>query len=150
MGFFPFKDTDFGWHYRCGELLLSRTGICTTNLFSYYLPHYKWAYGTFVNDALTATIYDRVGYLGLSILGALTFAALFVLLYRLISGPRLQKAFSVALFYFFSLSTLRIGYRPQIVGLLFYFVVLYLLKLYRQNKLLFPKLTLLMTGLVLL
>ena len=150
MGFFPFKDTDFGWHYRCGELLLSRAGICTTNLFSYYLPHYKWAYGTFVNDALIATIYDRFGFLGLSVLGALTFAALFFLLYWLISGSQLQRVLSVVFFYFFSLNTLRIGYRPQIVGLLFYFVILYLLKLYHQNKLPFSKLALLVTSLVLL
>ncbi|NCO89179.1 hypothetical protein GW881_04660, partial [Candidatus Roizmanbacteria bacterium] len=40
LGFSPVKDTDFGWHYRCGKQIISGNTPCLKNTFSYYLSNY--------------------------------------------------------------------------------------------------------------
>ena len=64
--FIPVKDTDFGWHYRCGVELL-QGNPCTTNTFSYYLTNYQAYYQSSIFDAMTAFTYDEVGFNVLSL-----------------------------------------------------------------------------------
>jgi len=39
--FLPVKDTDFGWHYRCGKEIWYNPKICLANNFSYFLENYQ-------------------------------------------------------------------------------------------------------------
>ncbi len=112
--FIPVKDTDFGWHYRCGVELL-QGNPCTTNTFSYHLANYRAYYPSFIFDAITAFTYDAVGFNGLSLFYALAITSVFYLIY-LISGKKLiTSALGYSLILYLSHGTLGLGWRPQIV-----------------------------------
>ena len=70
FGFQATKDTDFGWHYRCGKELLAGHP-CLENNYSYFLPDYKSYYPSFVYDTVLAISYDRFGFAGLSLLNSI-------------------------------------------------------------------------------
>ncbi|MBU1200216.1 hypothetical protein KJ953_01615 [Patescibacteria group bacterium] len=61
--FLPLVDNDFGWHYVCGNRILSGARWCLENDLTYLLPGYKWAYTAFIYDALIAWGYNLGGFL---------------------------------------------------------------------------------------
>ena len=42
--FVPLVDNDFGWHYVCGQRILSGSRWCLENDLTYLLPEYRWVY----------------------------------------------------------------------------------------------------------
>lgn len=136
--FLPIRDTDFGWHYRCGKELIDQGSLCLKNTYSYYLPDYRAYYGSFVYDSSIAFIYDHLGFTGLSILGSLVFVGIAYLLYRLLSGPQSLKIAIVSLFFLISGTTLTLGLRPQIVTFLFFLLTLFIIeKAYKNSNVIF-------------
>ncbi len=85
--FVPLVDNDFGWHYVCGQRILSGSRWCLENDLTYLLPEYRWAYTAFVYDALIAFVYDRGGFLLLSVLGSVVVVALTWLGVKRLKGP---------------------------------------------------------------
>lgn len=131
--FLSVKDTDFGWHYRCGQNLISGKP-CLSNNFSYFLPLYQAYYSSFIYDGLLALVYNRFGFLGVGFLGSVILTAGFVLFLRLLPIPFFFKIISFVLVYGFSLSTLALGLRSQTLSYVFFILTLCLLS---RRKLLF-------------
>lgn len=117
--FLPHADNDFGWHYRCGEKILQGRSICTGGDFLYFLSDYKWANPTFLYDAFIAAIFDHLGFLGISLFGALLFTLIMVPIYR---SSRAGILITISLMYvaiLLSSSVLYLGFRSQTLSLLF-------------------------------
>src|SRR3989338_4417232 len=79
--FLPVKDTDFGWHYRCGEEFITQGKLCLQNEYAYFLPDYKWANPNFIYDISLAKVFDHFGFVGVSILGSVIFTAILLLFF---------------------------------------------------------------------
>ncbi len=126
--FLPVNDPDFGWHYRCGEQALTQRQPCLTNNFSYFLPGYQWAYSGLIYDVTLAWVFDNFGFFGVSFLGAIIFSAIFLLFYFLIRGPFLVKTTAIFFIIFLSQNVFSLGYRSQILGLLFFALALLIFK----------------------
>lgn len=126
--FLPIKDTDFGWHYRCGEEFLKSGRFCLYNEFSYYLPNYQWAYSSFLYDISLALIFDAFGFLGVSIFGSLFFTIIFLILFKLFQADCWVKITALIMIFFLSQNVFSLGYRSQILGLLFFVLELIILQ----------------------
>lgn len=126
--FLPVKDTDFGWHYRCGEEFITQGKLCLQNDYAYFLPNYKWANPNFIYDISLAKVFDHFGFAGASVLGAVIFAAIFLLFFAILQGPYLFRIILISLTAILSHDVFFLGYRSQILGLLFVVIELFILK----------------------
>ncbi|MCX6706096.1 MAG: hypothetical protein NTV24_03270 [Candidatus Woesebacteria bacterium] len=123
FGFQVTKDTDFGWHYRCGKELLAGNP-CLENHYSYFLPDYKAYYPSFIYDAALSVSYDSFGFTGLSILNSIILLLCVILLYKLINGPLWLKATLPLLILFTPGPSIALGLRPQLFTFLFFLLTL--------------------------
>ena len=133
--FIPQSDVDFGWHYKCGELLLSANG-CIDNTFTYYLADYKWAYPSFLFDGLLFLTYNAFGFVGTSFISSILMSFFAFVLYK---TSKLSKTVFIFFFFlatFFSLGVLKFGLRPQIFTLIFLMLFFVLLKRLNNRRLL--------------
>lgn len=126
--FMPVYDTDFGWHYRCGEQFITNLQLCKTNNFSYFLPNYQWYYQNFLYDTSLALIFDHFGFLGISFLGAGVFSLIYILLYQLIKLPIFIKIVFIFLSVILGWNVYSLGFRPQIFATIFVLLELFLLE----------------------
>ena len=124
--FLPHADTDFGWHYRCGKLLL-HGNPCLDNKFTYFLADYKWAYPSFLYDAIIAITYNIKGFIALSILGSIIFTAVVYVLYKNIRGPDYLKIILISSALYLSWGILHAGLRSQVISLLFLVITISLI-----------------------
>jgi hypothetical protein len=125
--FIPQTDVDFGWHYKCGQLLLA-ANPCIDNNFTYYLPDYKWAYPSFLFDAQLYLTYNLGGFVATSIVYSAFMSAFAFLLYK---STRLNKPIFIFLFListYFSWNVFGFGFRAQIITLVFIILFLALIK----------------------
>lgn len=118
--FLPVKDTDFGWHYRCGNEILNGDTTCLyQNTYTYYLEDYKWAYPRLIYDASLSFVYDHFGAVGISFLGALIMTIAFGLILITFPGSSALKTILISLSIFGGWSIYNLGYRSQSTSLLF-------------------------------
>jgi hypothetical protein len=127
ISFLPVKDTDFGWHYRCGQQFLTTGKFCLKNEFSYFLPNYQAYNPSFLYDITLAAIYNHFGFVGIGLLGAviLTLCAFFI--FQLFSGPTWLRIIAFYLIFWLSYSTFGLGIRSQTVSFLFFVITLFAL-----------------------
>lgn len=123
----PHADPDFGWHYRCGHELIHLQKPCINNSFSYFLSDYKWAYPSFIYDALISITFDTGGFLALSLIGAAISSLIMYIIYKTMKGDPLIRATLIAFSTYFAMSTISLGFRSQFITLLFLFLEIYLL-----------------------
>ncbi len=133
LTFLPNKDTDFGWHYQCGKLLISHQNNCTTNRFSYFLSDYQANNPSFIYDATIALVYDRFGFVGLSLINAVFFALIFFCLTKMFSSLPTEIIMGgfIAIF-FLSYGVLGLGLRSQLFSYLFF--IIFLLIIHHLNR----------------
>lgn len=127
LSFLPVKDTDFGWHYRCGHQFLTTGKLCLKNDFSYFLPHYQAYNPSFLYDIALAFVYNHLGFLGVSFLGAIIFTTAAFFIFQLLPGPFWLKMAAFYLIFWLSSSIFGLGLRSQIVSFLFFIITLSLL-----------------------
>ena len=117
--FLPLVDNDFGWHYVCGNRILSGARWCLENDLTYLLPSYKWAYTAFIYDALIAWGYNLGGFLFLSFMGSGLVVLLTYLAVKHVRGPDWWRMGIVAFTLLLSKLTLfSLGLRSQWMSLL--------------------------------
>jgi len=130
VGFLPIKDTDFGWHYRCGKQIITGNKPCLDNTFSYYLSSYKAYYSSFFSDLSIATIYDFGGkFVGLSLFGSLLFVI--SALFFIFTFPQISifiSTFAFGLIFWLSSGILNLGIRSQNFTFTFFIILLFLIK----------------------
>lgn len=123
FGFQAHKDTDFGWHYRCGKELLSGKP-CLNNNYSYFLPDYKSYNPSFVYDAVLAVVYDNFNFIGLSYANSIILLLCVICLYKLIQGPFWIKIILPLLILFVPGPSLVNGLRSQVFTFLFFLLTI--------------------------
>lgn len=128
------KDTDFGWHYQCGRLLLTEGRPCLDNSFSYYLPDYKSYNPSFLYDSILVVVYDRFGFNGLAVLNSIIIGLAILLLFSTLKLPYLVKATGLFFLFYLSGPTLRLGLRSQVITFLFTIILLFLIKQSANKK----------------
>lgn len=153
-----FLDPDFGWHLTMGNYILSN-GIPKTDPFSYTMPSYPFVDHEWLTNVYVASVYPRIGFVGLSLIFSLiAFAAIVIALTDLNSEvirikwtknvESLVKVFLVlvglgAVFPFF-------GIRPQIQSWLFLSILLRMsldLKIWMKWRYIIPALFLIWVNL---
>jgi len=136
--FLPQVDPDFGWHYKCGELLF-KGNPCISNNFTYYLADYKWAYSSFLFDALLFLTYKSWGFIGTSLVYSTLMTAFAYLLYKYVKIPKPLLVVFFLLSTYFSWNVLFLGLRPQVLSVIFATLFLVWLKrISYKNMLLIP------------
>lgn len=129
----PAKDTDFGWHYRCGNETINNNKLtCISNNFSYYLADYQSYYPSHIYDLALATSYNKFGMAGVSIFGAGLIFASFWLLYLMIN----KNIFLAPVLFFillkFTFGAISLGTRPQVLAYLLFVISLFIINKYKQ------------------
>ena len=132
--FVPIKDTDFGWHYRCGKNFWEKKSLCTKNEFSYYLPDYQSANPHLIYDMISSFIYDRFGFNGLTVLFSTSMVLAALLFLYLTSGFLAIKMVGFFLIIFLSDAVFSLGWRSQIISYIFFLTTLLILKKSEKSK----------------
>lgn len=127
INFLPVKDTDFGWHYRCGNEFLTKGILCTSNRFSYFLSDYQAFNPSFLYDIGLGFIYNSTGFIGVSVFGALLMTLCAFLFIKLTRGSLWISASFFYAVLFLSQVVFNLGLRSQIVSYLFILLTLQLL-----------------------
>lgn len=135
LGFFPARDTDFGWHYRCGNQFLTTGKLCLTNEFSYFLPNYKAYYTGHLYDIILAFFYNHGGFISISLLGGLIYLLSALVFLYLIRADLIIKIIAFFSVFFLSYSIFNLGLRPQIISFLFFLILLLILSQKKQKLL---------------
>jgi len=107
---FPVIDTDFGWHYRCGQDFLTTGKWCQINRYSYLLPNYYWGYSTLIYDVLLVFLYDHFGFFGVMHLGAVIMTGLGLIWYWRYGSGILN---TIWIFLTGAVGLLSLGFRAQ-------------------------------------
>ncbi len=136
MAFLPVKDTDFGWHYRCGNELLKSGSGCVTNTFSYFLAHYRSYNPHFLYDAALASVYDISGLTGVSIFGSLIFALSAAFYFILLKTRTYVKIITFIMLFYLSWTVFNLGLRSQIFTFMFFLASLLVIEKSKKNRLL--------------
>jgi len=134
LSFFPVKDTDFGWHYRCGKEFLTFSNLCLKNNFSYFLFDYKSYYPGHFYDIFLTFIYDRFGFIGLSLIGSIIFTLVAFIWLKLLKTDLWIKITSFYGIFFLSANVFSLGFRSQLITYLFFLLLLLILEKSEKNK----------------
>lgn len=66
---YVYSDKDWGWHYRYGQYFLETGHLLIRDIYSWTLATYAWINHSWLFDPILYTLFNRVGYLGLSLIG---------------------------------------------------------------------------------
>ena len=118
-----FLDTDFGWHVRMGEIILS-TGFPATDPFSYTMPSYPVIDHGWGIDVFIASLLPLLGYHALAFVFALPVVAALCLAWQMIPVP--QRKFALLPLFLVGMSLgLFLLVRPLVFSWLFFVLVYY-------------------------
>ncbi len=124
---YPQADRDQGWHYRYGEYFLTTGKLLREDIFSWTLPGYKWANHSWAYDALFYVWTNVLGYAGLSILAAVVSALTFYFVATAFRLSLWKKGILAAFFLLMNEIVIGSGMRSQIISLLFFSLLIWIL-----------------------
>jgi hypothetical protein len=79
---FGYLDPDFGWHLASGRNSLESKTLPSANYYNYTLAEEEWINHEWLSDIIVYIIYNKAGYLALSILFALLIVSVLGILHR--------------------------------------------------------------------
>lgn len=124
---YPQSDRDQGWHYRYGEYFLTTGKLIRGDIYSWTLPGYPWANHSWAYDALFYIWTNIGGYAGLSILAALVTAVTFYFVSTAFDLSLWKKGVLAAFFLLMDEVVIGSGMRSQIISLLFFSILIWIL-----------------------
>lgn len=122
----PAADPDLGWQIRCGENFWKGLGFCSRNDFSVYLPNFVWTNHSWLYQAILWLVNSVVGMFGLAMLNGLVVGMAFWLLYMTVKEYYLEKLGAILVMIFLMWGLLQMGIRSQMMGYLFFNMMLWL------------------------
>lgn len=131
---FPYSDFDWGWHFKYGEYFFKNGKILRDEIFSWTMPYYKWANHSWLYDIILYLNYTKLGFLGLSISGALVASLIFFVATFSFKLSYLQLGFLSLLYILISNVNFTQALRSQYFGLLLITILTFLLIRARKNK----------------
>lgn len=72
--FQPTQSSDFGWHMRTGEIIVTTGQIPRTDQYSFTFPGYEYIYHSWLTEVVIYLTYSNLGMMGISLLYSLLFA----------------------------------------------------------------------------
>ena len=124
--FHPY-DNDLGWHLRYGQYFFQNHRILRENIFSTEMPNYHWVNSSWLTDLISFATFNMFGFLGLSILGALTITATFYFFARSARLDLFEKALIFPFLLYFLSPLNSVSFRGQLLSLLFLGILTYIL-----------------------
>ncbi len=131
---YPYRDFDWGVHYRYGEYLLTHGQLLRRDSFSWTMEGYEWINHSWLYDPLVYLIFKYFSFGGLSIAGAIVCLLSF---YLGVKRHRLSYWQIGILALFFQNAMTRIigqGLRSQVFALLLFSLLIYSLLEQRAGK----------------
>lgn len=116
---FPYSDYDWGWHYRYGQYLLSQGHILRQDIFSWTMQGYQWINHSWLYDPILYLAFNSVGFLGLTLAGAIISFLTFFVSIKQFGLSYWQKVFLAVIFVELTYGVIWEGLRSQVLALLF-------------------------------
>lgn len=112
-------DTDLGWHLKYGEYFFEHGKILRDNIFSSEMTSFRWINHSWLSDIVTYFVYHHLGFLGVSVIGALTVVGMLFFISKASSLTAWQKTFLFPLTLYFMEPLNKVSFRAQLVTLMF-------------------------------
>lgn len=125
-------DADVWWHIRSGETTLKSGSPLMVDPFSFTRNGAPWTNHSWLAQVILFLAFNFGGYLGLGIFTAVLAVISMALVYRMVEGPPLLKAFLVI--FCSAASALIWTPRPQMFSLVLFIGLCTVLHLYRQTR----------------
>ncbi|MGE5041341.1 MAG: hypothetical protein ACM3IJ_00370 [Candidatus Levyibacteriota bacterium] len=128
---YPYRDYDWGWHYRYGEYFVKTGHIMSSDVWTWSMRGYQWVNHEWLYDPLLYILFSLGSFWAMTLAGAIVGFIPFVLLLSLYKLSYWQKG--ILAFFYMQLTSgvYWQGLRSQMIGNLLLAVYLYfLIKLY--------------------
>lgn len=130
----PETDRDWGWHYKYGEHFVTSGRLLMEDIYSWTMTGYEWVNHSWAYDIILYLVQNHLGMGTLSVIsGAIVFIT-----YWLLVKPYTLNYWKLALsaFLFVSLTQIGVeqGLRSQVVTLMFYSILVYILEKSRKES----------------
>lgn len=127
-------DPDLGWHLKYGEYFFSHGHILRENTFSQMMPQYHWVNSSWLTDLVSYATFSKLGFLGLSLLSAVTVTLTFFFFSRWASLTTWEELIIFPFLLFLMDPLVSISFRGQLLSLLFLGIQFFLLRLYEGTR----------------
>lgn len=136
---FSYLDPDLGWHLKAGQDIWQAQEVSRANLYNYTLENIDWINHEWLLDTFSFLIFDKLGYIALSIFFALIATLIIILLFFLIRILNDKKNYLTSFYTIFSilgyfLLAPSFGVRLQEIGVLNLILLLIIIAKYNQKK----------------
>jgi len=128
---YPATDVDLGWHLRYGDSFLETGKLLRQNTFSWLMPDYEWPNHSWGFDIVTSFLYQRGGFLLLTIVGGILTGSAFLIAH---SANPILMPLTLPVFLYIGSHLLNNGLRSQMFSLLFFSYLISLLFRYFNTK----------------
>lgn len=115
---YPYKDFDWGWHYKYGEYFAKTGRVLKTDIFSTTMPGYNLSNHSWSYDIFVYYLYQIASFRGLYFIGPLVFLMIFYLSVKNYNINNWQLAILAVFYSKFTHITFMQGVRVQVIGLL--------------------------------
>lgn len=126
-------DPDLGWHLKYGEYFFKHGSLLRDNTFSTMMPAYHWANTSWMTDVIAYAVFHALGFLGLSLLGALIVAITFYFVAKVASLTLWEISFLFPFLLYLEQPVNAVSFRGQQFSMLFTVIMFYLFKRSREN-----------------
>lgn len=130
---FP-TDPDLGWHLKYGEYFFKHFSVLRENTFSTMMADFKWANTSWLTDLISYFVFETSGFLGLTLLGALTVTLTFLFFSKAFKLDYFEKALIFPIIAYFEIPAIQVSFRGQLISILLLGILFYILERYQENK----------------
>lgn len=130
---YPPADSDLGWHLKYGEYFFNHFQILKENTFSQLMPTYLWVNSSWLVDLITYSIFQTMGFVGLTLLGAAVIATALYLFFSLTPTSFWTKALLLPLILYLERPLFEVSFRGQLLSLLLIGVLYKILSLFEKG-----------------
>lgn len=127
-------DPDLGWHLKYGEYFFRFHDILRSNTFSQMMPNFKWADTDWLTDVLTYVAYHGLGFLGLTLLGALTITLTFYFFSKAFDLDYFDKAIIFPFIAYIEAPVNQISFRGQLLSVLFLGILFFIIEKFDKGN----------------
>lgn len=127
-------DADLGWHLKYGEYFFKTGRILQENTFSTMMPDFIWPNTSWGIDIINYLAFSSFGFLGLTLLGALTVTLTFFFFGKAFALSFFEKALIFPLIVWLESPINQVSFRGSLTSLLFLSMLFYVLSEYERSK----------------
>ena len=127
------RDPDLGWHLAYGRHFVQHHRILDTNIHSTTMPGYHWLSTSWLLDPLTYALFQRWGFVGLSMLGAVVSTGVFYVMSRALKLDLIENVIAMLFLYAYLSPALETSIKGHTVSLLLLSIQFLIMKRYEEG-----------------